>query len=101
MTPHPARFPRQVARVLHPFFDRPSNTVLGIFAGSNTTGMVVESEGRHWLAFEEQANYLAASAFRFVPKDLSTAELQMIYDLIESGDGDDLCRFSKQMKLFA
>ena len=43
----------------------------------------------------------AASAFRFLPKDLSTAELQLIYDRIESGNGDDLSRFSKQMKLLA
>lgn len=67
----------------------------------SAAGLAADTEGRHWLGFEERADYLAASAFRFLPKDLSTAELQVIYDRIESGNGDDLCRFSKQMKLFA
>ena len=83
------------------FLTDPGDTVLDIFASSNTTGMVAESDGRHWLAFEERADDLAASAFHFVPKDLSTAELQVIYVRIESGGGDDLSRFSKQMKLLA
>ena len=100
VTPHPARFPERLPAFFIAFLTDPDDLVLDIFAGSNTTGMVAESEARHWLAFEERADYLAASAFRFVPKDLSTAELQAIYDRIESGDGEDLSRFSKQMKLF-
>ena len=83
------------------FLTDPGDTVLDIFAGSNTTGIVAESEGRHWLAFEERVDYVAASAFRFVPKDLATVDLQVLYDRIESGDGGDLSRFSKQMTLFA
>ena len=100
VTPHPARFPAKLPEFFIRFLTDPGDTVLDIFAGSNTTGMVAEAEGRHWLAFEERADYLAASAFRFVPKDLSPAELQVIHDRIESGDGDDLSQFSKQMKLF-
>ena len=88
--PHPARFPARLPEFFIRFLTDPGDTVLDIFAGSNTTGMVADTEGRHWLAFEERADYLAASAFRFLPKDLSTAELQVIYDRIESGDGDDL-----------
>lgn len=34
-----------------------------------------------------------------MPKVFSAVELQVIYDRFESGD--DLSRFSKQMKLFA
>ena len=101
VTPHPARFPAKLPEFFIRFLTDPGDTVLDIFAGSNTTGMVAESEDRHWLAFEERADYLAASAFRFVPKDLSTVELQLIHDSIESGTGDDLSQFSKQMKLFA
>ena len=67
----------------------------------SAAGLAADSEGRHWLAFEERADYLAASAFPLLPKDLITAELRVIYDRIESGDGDNLSRFSKQMKLFA
>ena len=100
VTPHPARFPAKLPEFFIRFLTDPGDTVLDIFSGSNTTGMVAEAEGRHWLAFEERADYLAASAFRFVPKDLSPAELQVIHDRIESGDGDDLSQFSKQMKLF-
>lgn len=101
VTPHPARFPAKLPEFFIRFLTDPGDIVLDIFAGSNTTGMVAESEARYWLAFEERPDYLAASAFRFVPKDLSAAELQLIYDRIESGDGDDLSRFAKQMKLFA
>ncbi len=101
VTPHPARFPAKLPEFFIRFLTDPGDTVLDIFAGSNTTGMVAESEGRHWLAFEERPDYLAASAFRFMPKDLSSTELQVIYDRIEFGEGDDLSRFAKQMKLFA
>ena len=101
VTPHPARFPAKLPEFFIRFLTDPGDTVLDIFAGSNTTGMVAESEGRHWLAFEERADYVAASAFRFVPKDLATVDLQVLYDRIESGNGDDLDRFSKQKTLFA
>lgn len=48
------------------FLTRPGDLVVDIFAGSNTTGAVAEAEGRNWLAFEADLEYLAASAFRFV-----------------------------------
>lgn len=102
VTPHPARFPAKLPEFFIRFLTDPGDTVLDIFAGSNTTGMVAESEGRHWLAFEQRADYVAASAFRFTPKKLTSAELQIIFDRIESGDGDDLSLFSMQtQKLLA
>ncbi len=100
IAPHPARFPAKLPEFFIRFLTDPGDTVLDIFAGSNTTGMVAEAEDRHWLAFDERSDYLAASAFRFVPKDLPTIELRMLYDRIESGTGDDLSRFARQMKLF-
>ena len=51
---------------------------MDIFAGSNTTGQVAEAEGRRWLAFEERLDYLAASAFRFVPKGVDPAALRKV-----------------------
>ncbi len=99
--PHSARFPAKLPEFFLRVLTDPGDTVLDIFAGSNTTGMVAESEGRHWLVFEERTDYLVTSAFRFVPKDLYAAELRMICNRIESGDGDDLGRFSKRMKMFA
>ena len=73
--PHPVRFSAKLPEFFIRFLTDPGDTVLDIFAGSNTTDMAAESEGRHWLVFEERADYLAASAFRFVHKDLSIAEL--------------------------
>ena len=75
--PHPARFPRQIPEFFIDFLtpnppyndwdrgslDRP--LVLDIFAGSNLTGQIAEDKGRHWLAFEQDPEYLEASQFRF------------------------------------
>ena len=52
----------------------PGDLVVDIFAGSNTTGMVAEAEGRRWLAFELSREYVAASVLRFVPKGLSVGK---------------------------
>ena len=101
VSPHPARFPSKLPEFFIRFLTEPGDTVVDIFAGSNTTGMVAENEGRHWLAFEERADYLAASAFRFIPNDLAIEDLRTVYDCIKSGEGEDLSRFSKQMRLFA
>ena len=48
------------------FLTEPGDTVLDIFAGSNTTGAVAEQLERRWIAFELEQKYLAASAFRFL-----------------------------------
>jgi len=98
---HPARFPAKLPQFFIRFLTEPDDLVVDIFAGSNTTGMVAEAEGRRWLAFEELANYVAASAFRFVPKGLSDAELKTLYDQIDSGNPIDLTKYSKQLKLFS
>jgi site-specific DNA-methyltransferase (cytosine-N4-specific) len=44
--------------------------VLDIFAGSNTTGQVAGSEGRRWIAVENNLDYVATSAFRFLTKEI-------------------------------
>jgi site-specific DNA-methyltransferase (cytosine-N4-specific) len=62
---HPARFPEKLPEFFIRFLTEPGDTVLDIFAGSNTTGSVCEREGRRWLAFEENKEYLSASIFRF------------------------------------
>ncbi|AWW50862.1 DNA-methyltransferase [Wolbachia endosymbiont of Folsomia candida] len=62
---HPARFPAKLPQFFIRFLTEPGDVVLDIFAGSNTTGAVCEQEGRYWLAFEENREYLAASALRF------------------------------------
>nr|WP_246210242.1 site-specific DNA-methyltransferase [Wolbachia endosymbiont of Atemnus politus] len=63
---HPARFPAKLPQFFIRFLTQPGDVVLDIFAGSNATGFVCEQENRYWLAFEENREYLAASALRFL-----------------------------------
>jgi DNA modification methylase len=63
---HPSRFPEKLPEFFIKFLTEPGDTVLDIFAGSNTTGAVAEALKRKWLAFELEQSYLAASAFRFL-----------------------------------
>ncbi len=63
---HPARFPEKLPEFFICFLTDVGDTVLDIFAGSNTTGAVAEALGRRWIAFEIDQFYLAASAFRFL-----------------------------------
>lgn len=63
---HPARFPKALPGFFIKFLTSPGDTVLDIFAGSNTTGEAAEELGRRWLAFDNDRKYLAASLFRFV-----------------------------------
>ena len=65
---HPARFPEKLPSFFIRFLTDPGDTVLDIFAGSNTTGHAAEKLGRQWLAFEKEQEYLAASVFRFLEK---------------------------------
>ncbi|WP_298820050.1 site-specific DNA-methyltransferase [uncultured Chloroflexus sp.] len=66
ITGHPARFPEKIPEFFIRFLTDVGDTVLDIFAGSNTTGAVAETLGRNWIAFEIDQSYLAASAFRFI-----------------------------------
>jgi len=76
---HPARFPQKLPEFFIKFLTDVGDTVLDIFAGSNTTGAAAESMGRRWIAFELKQRYLATSAFRFLPQaDEETVE--SLYD---------------------
>ena len=82
--PHPARFPEKLPCFFIEFLTNPGDTVLDIFAGSNTTGSAAEKLGRRWMAFEKDRTYLAASAFRFIdelpPKELTALWCQLNSD---------------------
>lgn len=67
------------------FLTDPGDTVLDIFAGSNTTGKVAEREGRRWLTFEERREHVAASASAFRFADEGT-DLVDLYRRIMSGE---------------
>ena len=62
---HPARFPEKLPAFFIAFLTEPGDVVLDFFAGSNTTGAAAEATGHRWIAFESNADYLAASVFRF------------------------------------
>lgn len=97
---HPARFPAALPQFFIRFLTDPDDLVVDIFAGSNTTGMVAESEGRRWLAMEESAKYVATSAFRFLPKELVDEDLTKLYSQLVEGETVDLTKFTKQLELF-
>ena len=96
---HPARFPAKLPEFFIRFLTDPGDTVLDIFAGSNTTGQVAEAEGRKWMAFEERLDYLAASVFRFIPKDLDPARLREAFDRVAAGEQLDLNAYIPQAPL--
>ncbi len=80
---HSARFPGKLPKFFIRFLTDPGDMVLDIFAGSNTTGEIAELEGRRWLAFEERADYVAASAFRFLTDEDDSRD---IFDSIQRGE---------------
>ena len=81
---HPARFPVKLPDFFIQFLTEPGDMVLDIFAGSNTTGLAAETAQRQWMAFEKNPAYLAASAFRFLEKDVDIGRASVLYsDLME------------------
>ena len=81
--PHPARFPEKMPTFFIEFLTDPGDTVLDIFAGSNTSGSAAEKANRRWIAFEKDRAYLAASTFRFVD-ELSAEELAALWSQLHS-----------------
>lgn len=64
---HPARFPAHLPEFFIKLLTDPGDLIVDPFAGSNTTGATAESLGRRWIAVDNVAEYLRASAFRFTP----------------------------------
>jgi site-specific DNA-methyltransferase (cytosine-N4-specific) len=87
---HPARFPVKLPEFFIRFLTDPGDVVLDIFAGSNTTGWAAETVDRCWLAFEENREYVAASAFRFLRKEVDADTMRDIYTRIYRGVAVDL-----------
>lgn len=75
VTAHPARFPARLPGFFIEGLTEPGDLVLDSFAGANLTGAACEKLGRRWLAFELNQDYLATSAFHFLPpRDVGVAE---------------------------
>ena len=83
--PHPARFPEKLPTFFIEFLTDAGDTVLDIFAGSNTTGSAADKLDRRWMAFEKDLTYLASSAFRFVD-ELPQQELTALWSGLHSGN---------------
>lgn len=92
---HPARFPAKLPEFFIRMLTDPGDLVLDIFGGSGTTGQVAETEGRRWMTFELVPEYVAASAFRFLEKGVSSEVTQKIFDDIISGATVDLEKYRK------
>jgi site-specific DNA-methyltransferase (cytosine-N4-specific) len=97
---HPARFPRQLPEFFVKFLTDPGDLVLDIFSGSNTTGEVCESLGRKWLAFDNDVEYGAASACRFLSEDINENELRTVYSSILQGNSLLIGENRSQRSLF-
>ena len=78
---HPARFPYKLPEFFIKFLTEPGDTVLDIFAGSNTTGWITEELNRKWISFELEHNYLSQSILRFL-EDSSENEIKETYQEI-------------------
>jgi len=85
-TAHPARFPQKLPAFFIQFLTEPGDTILDIFAGSNTTGAAAEELKRNWIAFEQEKQFLAASAFRFLDKSESSEKAEALYLSLMEGE---------------
>jgi site-specific DNA-methyltransferase (cytosine-N4-specific) len=68
---HPARMPAELAEFFIRFLTDNGDLVLDPFAGSNTTGAVAETLGRHWISCEAEWQYAAPSIVRFPPEEVT------------------------------
>lgn len=96
---HPARFPSKLPEFFIKFLTEPKDVVVDIFSGSNTTGFVAELEGRHWYSFDMEIEYVAASAFRFLNKNIGTNEVLDVYNSIKEGKTVNLEEYRKQTSI--
>ncbi|WP_337166087.1 site-specific DNA-methyltransferase [Vibrio fluvialis] len=96
---HPARFPSKLPEFFIKMLTEPDDLVVDIFGGSNTTGQVAEAEGRRWMSFEMEKEYVALSAFRFLDKGVKTSDMQKIYDEIMAGNSPSIADYKMQGQL--
>ena len=91
---HPARFPYKLPEFFIKMLTNEGDTVVDIFGGSCTTGEVCEELKRNWKCFELNNEYLAASSFRFLSKDISTSEANKVYTSLLAGEAVDLNKYA-------
>jgi DNA modification methylase len=101
---HPARFPADLPKFFIQFLTDPGDTVVDIFSGSNTTGIVAERLQRKWIGMELDRSYAALSAVRFMEGWPEQAIADAVR-LMETGKAIDLvehdCRSQPELQLMA
>jgi len=97
---HPARFPEKLPDFFIRMLPDPSDLVVDIFAGSNTTGAVAERLQRKWVGIETRIDYVSASTFRFIDRGVSKNRLKEIYASVKSGNKFDLEAYQGSESLF-
>ena len=65
ISPHPARFPKELPQFFIDFLTEPGDLILDPFCGSNVTGFVSECNKRRWIGIDLVESYLQGSEFRF------------------------------------
>jgi DNA modification methylase len=96
---HPARFPSKLPEFFIRLLTDPGDLVVDIFAGSNTTGFVAEKEGRCWLSFENELQYIATSSFRFMDENTSDHDLGITYQQVMMGNSVRIRTDERQLTL--
>lgn len=96
---HPARFPTKLPEFFIRMLTDPDDLVVDIFGGSNTTGQVAEAEGRRWMTFEALAEYVGASAFRFLDRGATPEAMKALYQRIVAGESVALEEHRRQSSL--
>ena len=81
---HPARYPEDLPRFFIKFLTDPGDLVVDIFSGSNTTGQVAEELDRKWLSIDENREYAALSAVRFM-EGWSAEDMEAAVAAMEEG----------------
>jgi site-specific DNA-methyltransferase (cytosine-N4-specific) len=97
---HPARFPSKLPEFFIRLLTEPGDLVVDIFAGSNTTGFVAEQEGRYWLAFESELQYLATSCFRFMKEETGDNDLSLSYQEVMLSKSLRMILDTQQIQIF-
>ncbi len=93
---HPARCPQKLPLFFINFLTDSGDTVLDIFAGSNTTGAAAESVQRRWIAFEQNLSYLSASAFRFIDANESIDNVSILFEKLMARETVNITSSVKQ-----
>ncbi|HLO52336.1 MAG TPA: site-specific DNA-methyltransferase [Kamptonema sp.] len=79
---HPARFPEKLPSFFINFLTKYGDTVVDIFAGSNTTGHAADDLSRKWISLEINKEYIATSLFRFLEPESFSYSAEMYNKLM-------------------